>query len=280
MSDTFNELVNQALNEFTGGELISGDARSSKYSQQELLSLLSELENEDTQLAEDESTCAIESDDNEADKNIASDVIKNEKLNLACKKWHRDKELKKIQINRMAFDQNLLPMSRIIPIEHKRLVIELLTRPLRNLILKYENYVNHRIDLLLSPAIPAAIKLAYLKWPWVFQQNPGFLYKTHEKCGEIKTFWVTPSVPYFFKQGTEQEILEERDASLSFYFLEKIDRTILRWYKTKDILADREVMYASKLAYIRGNTYYHLLLLNPFWFEKLYNELSKNENRT
>ena len=83
----------------------------------------------------------------------------------------------------MAFDQKLLPLSDVIPVEHKRLVIELLTKPLRLLIVKYEQYINNRITKLLAPAIPAPVKLAAIKWPWIFIQNPGFLYKTSPMPG-------------------------------------------------------------------------------------------------
>ena len=200
-----------------------------------------------------------------------------EKLNQGASRWKQNRDLRKIEINRMAFDQKLLPLNDKIPVEHKRLVIELLTKPLRLLILKYEDYINSRITRLLAPAIPAPVKLAAIKWPWIFIQNPGFLYKTSSHFGEAKTFWVQPKLPYFFKQGTEQTILEERDASLSPYFLDCIDRAIHRWYSTRDKLAEREVFYASKMINIKGNTYYHLLMLNPFWFEKLYNHIRDTE---
>ena len=177
----------------------------------------------------------------------------------------------------MAFDQKLLPLGDVIPVEHKRLVIELLTKPLRLLIVKYEQYINNRITKLLAPAIPAPVKLAAIKWPWIFIQNPGFLYKTSPHFGEVKTFWVNPKLPYFFKQGTEQVILEERDASLSPYFLDCVDRAIHRWYSAREKLAEREVYFASKMINIKGNTYYHLLMLNPFWFEKLYNYIRDEE---
>ena len=177
----------------------------------------------------------------------------------------------------MAFDQKLLPLGDTIPVEHKRLVIELLTKPLRLLIVKYEQYINNRITKLLAPAIPAPVKLAAIKWPWIFIQNPGFLYKTSPHFGEVKTFWVNPNLPYFFKQGTEQTILEERDASLSPYFLDCVDRAIHRWYSAREKLAEREVYFASKMINIKGNTYYHLLMLNPFWFEKLYNYIRDEE---
>lgn len=200
-----------------------------------------------------------------------------EKLVKGAAKYKHNRDLRKIEINRMAFDQKLLPLSDVIPVEHKRLVIELLTKPLRLLIVKYEQYINNRITKLLAPAIPAPVKLAAIKWPWIFIQNPGFLYKTSPHFGEVKTFWVNPKLPYFFKQGTEQVILEERDASLSPYFLDCVDRAIHRWYSAREKLAEREVYYASKMINIKGNTYYHLLMLNPFWFEKLYNYIKDEE---
>ena len=200
-----------------------------------------------------------------------------EKLTQSAAKYKQNRDLRKIEINRMAFDQKLLPLNDRIPVEHKRLVIELLTKPLRILIIKYEQYINNRITKLLSPAIPAAVKLAAIKWPWIFISNPGFLYKTSSHFGEVKTFWVTPNLPYFFKQGTEQTILEERDASLSPYFLDCVDRAIHKWYAAREKLAEREVYYASKMINIKGNTYYHLLMLNPFWFEKLYNYVRDEE---
>lgn len=200
-----------------------------------------------------------------------------EKLTQGANRWKQNRDLRKIEINRMAFNQKLLPLNDKIPVEHKRLVIELLTKPLRLLILKYEDYVNNRVTKLLAPAIPAPVKLAAIKWPWIFIQNPGFLYKTSPHFGEVKTFWVQPKLPYFFKQGTEQTILEERDASLTPYFLDCIDRAIHRWYSAREKLAEREVFYASKMINIKGNTYYHLLLLNPFWFEKLYNHIRDTE---
>ena len=200
----------------------------------------------------------------------ADSKTREEKISSSIKKYNKNKDLRKVEINRTAFDQKILPLNDRISVEQKRLVIELLTKPQKQLIVKYENYITNRITKLLAPAIPKPIKLAYLKWPWIFVANPGFLYKTSSHFGEVKQFWVTPKLPYYFKQGTEQTILEERDASLMPYFLDRIDRAIHAYYKAKDNLVKREVMYASRMINIKGNTYYHLLQLNPFWFEKLY----------
>lgn len=232
----------------------------------------------------DDSENIVSAVSNVDEVSVLSDEEKKElrikKLQEGKARYNRERELRKINITRMAFDQTVLPLSERIPVEHKRLVIELLTEPLRILLRRYESYINNRITKLLAPAIPTSIKLAAAKWPWIFVRNPGFLYKTSSHFGEPKTFWVTPKVPYYFKQGTEQAILEERDASLSPYFLDCIDRAIVHWYSTRDKLAEREVHYASKMISIKGNTYYHLLELNPFWFEKLYNHIKKQKDDT
>ena len=187
------------------------------------------------------------------------------------------KELEKIEINRMAFDQKLLPLPEELTRWDKTALVEELTSNLRQLIKRYDKYINARIARLLSPAIPKAIKLAKLKWPWVFVANPGFLYKTHPEVGEVLTYWVTPNVPYYFKQGTEQQILEERDSELSTYFLECVDRAIHRWYEARRRLADREVIYASRLVGVNNiRTYGDLLKYNPFWFKKLYDRVKKD----
>lgn len=195
------------------------------------------------------------------------------KLQEIKKRKKKSKDLQKIEINRLAFDQKECPLADEMTRWDKMLLVEELTKNLRQLIKRYEKYINSRISRLLSPIIPAAIKLAYMKWPHTFVANPGFLYKTHPESGEILTYWVTPNVPYFFKQGTEQQVLEERDAMLSPYFLECVDRAIHRWYEARRRLSNREVNYASRIVTNNLRTYHDLLKYNPFWFKKLYDRI-------
>ena len=164
------------------------------------------------------------------------------------------------------------------------------------MIRKYEQYIVGRATRILRPAIPVSVKLAYRKWPWIFVQNPGFMYKTHisefRNYNEVKSFWVDTKLPYFFKQGTEQIILEERCEQLSEYVIPRLDRAVHMYYKAKEMLSKREVQYAARLLRLDGttvsmgskrprgseNSYYSLLQLDPFWFEILYNELKKQKN--
>lgn len=210
---------------------------------------------------------------NEEKLNLTKEELekkKKEKIAKSLAEKKKSKDLRKVEINRMAFDQKIIPLNDKISLEDKRVLVKLLTKPLRHLLEKYEAYIVMRVTKLLLPVIPSPVKLAALKWPWIFVSNPGFLYKTHPRNGEVKTFWINPKVPYYFKQGTEQSVLEERDASLSPFFLDRLDRVIQRWYEARDRLTNKEILYASRMINIKGDTYYHLLMLNPFWFEKLY----------
>lgn len=306
---SFNLLLDRALSELSENsteealniKLPSHDIGS--YSKNELAQFLAEIEEEDDSLTRTELDLVkpIEEDKlNDECNQIAEDLendtskwyTKNasrlrkeypnllsgqQKLRESLSNWRKEQDALKLEISRWAFDQKELPLNETFGPDKKKLMIEILTKPVRTLIERYEKHINNRVTRLLRPAIPTAIKIAQLKWPWVFIQNPGFLYTTDRRNGDIKTFWVTPDVPYFFKQGTEQEILEERDLELQYCVLDTLDRVIHRWYNARTTLAMREVQYAQKLLYIKGNTYYHLLLLNPLWFKKLYDEITSTK---
>lgn len=207
-----------------------------------------------------------------------------------------ERKLRKIEINRMAFDQDVIRLADTFAVEHKRLLIRLLTNKYHVMIRKYEDYITGRVNRILAPAIPRSIKHAYRKWPWIFVQNPGFMYKTHlsefRNYKEVKSFWINTNLPYFFKQGTEQIIFEERCEELSEYVIPRLDRAVHMYYNAKEMLSKREVQYAARLLKLDGttvsmgmrkprgseNSYYSLLQLDPFWFEILYDELRKQKN--
>lgn len=227
---------------------------------------------------------------------VSAAIDRAQKIKNAQARSVFERKLRKIEINRMAFDQDVIRLADTFAVEHKRLLIRLLTEKYHVLVKKYEEYILKRISRILAPAIPMSIRLAYRKWPWIFVQNPGFMYKTHyskfQDYTEIKAFWVDTKLPYFFKQGTEQTILEERCEELQPYIIPRLDRAVHMYYKAKDMLSKREVQYAARLLKLDGttvamgmkrprgseNSYYSLLQLDPFWFEILYNELKKQKN--
>lgn len=227
---------------------------------------------------------------------VSSAVDRAQKIKNAQARSVYERKLRRIEINRMAFDQDVIRLADTFIDEHKRLLIRLLTEKYHTMIRKYEHYIVGRATRILRPAIPVSVKLAYRKWPWIFVQNPGFMYKTHlsefRNYNEVKSFWIDTKLPYFFKQGTEQIILEERCEQLSEYVIPRLDRAVHMYYKAKEMLSKREVQYAARLLKLDGttvsmgmkrprgseNSYYSLLQLDPFWFEILYNELKKQKN--
>lgn len=268
---------------------ILADSEQNSFTTEELAEFLAEISAEDEELSNTEILAAFEinetrDSDNDKMPSIISELIKDDneneigkKISSALKKHNEEKKQKQLEITRLAFNQSLFPLNSKLTNEHKKKLIELLTEPIRKLIDKYSNFINTRIEKLIFPIIPHTLKIAYKKWPHAFIKHPGFLYRTHAELGPIETFYAIPNIPYYFEQGREQKILEERDAYLTPYYLNSLDRTVHRWHRAKETLADREVKYALRLVRIKKNTFYHLLLLNPIWFEKLFIYL-KNEN--
>lgn len=277
-SVNFDELLVKALADFEKAQS-NPDAPARKAEYKEYAAYLQGMSDDDDELVKSET----EADSDMTRTGLATGEKKmangmsREELHALRHEAIKRKEIQKVEITRTAFDQKVLPLSEEIPVEHKRLLVKLLTEPLRNLLEKYDGYVNRRITKLLLPAIPKEVRLAAAKWPWMFIPNPGFAYQTSGKYGEPQTYWVYPKVPYYFKPGTEQEVLRERDAELIPYFLDSIDKAISKWYATRDKLNEKEVMIATRLLKMGGNTYYHLLKRDPFWFDKLYNHIKQQQ---
>lgn len=183
------------------------------------------------------------------------------------------RRLKKIEIQRQAFDQKILPLEKEFRQEHKVLLIELLTAEHKRMMEKCSQYITNRISTLLRPLIPQTLRNCYKRWPDSFKRNPGFMYVANKEYGENKQFWVVPNIPYFFVQGTEMEVLHEHREE----YLYQIDRVLLQYLYHQQTLREKEVKYATRLLKISKNTYFGLLKLNPFWFDLLYTEISKEK---
>lgn len=185
----------------------------------------------------------------------------------------RLRRLKKIEIQRAAFDQKILPLENEFKQEHKTLLIELLTAEHKRMLEKCSQYITSRISTLLRPLIPQALRNCYKKWPNCFKRHPGFMYMASREYGESKQFWIVPKIPYFFTQGTEMEVLREHREE----YLYQVDRVVLQYYYHLNALREKEVKYATRLLKISKNTYFGLLKLNPFWFDLLYTEIAKDK---
>jgi hypothetical protein len=84
------------------------------------------------------------------------------------------------------------------------------------------------------------------------------------------SFWATPSIPYYFEQGTEQQILSGDKPE----FLRAIDKAVASYYAQEEKRAQREVKYATSLLRARVKTWFDLLKLNPYWYETHFKDVT------
>lgn len=187
----------------------------------------------------------------------------------ALKQKSRRLKEDRIRIQREAFNQGYIRLSDKIGNEKIKQLISLLVEEHTRMIDKYSAYINKRLTVLLNPFIPRRLRICKNLYPDSIRMCPGFLYKASKEYGAGLTFWAMPSIPYYFAQNTEQQILIEHKSP----FLIKVDQSIKLYHDHCTKRADKELKYAS-LIYQKGvYSYFDLLKLNPFWFEVLYNDL-------
>lgn len=175
----------------------------------------------------------------------------------------------RIRIQREAFNQNYIRLSDKIEKHHIKMLISILTQEHTRMIDKYSNYINKRLATLLNPFIPRRIRICRILYPNSIRVCPGFMYKASKEYGGGLTFWATPSIPYYFKQNTEQKVLLENKSD----FLFSIDKAISFYHEHFKKRQEKELRYASLIIQKGVYSYFDLLKLNPFWFEILYNKL-------
>lgn len=247
-------------------------------SDDEFFELLAEIESDDDDMADSEGEIAAEDDGMDgpgaapdAEKEIDSGEL--EKVladDTAINGPPRIKD-EKLRIHREAFEQTVIPLSdKIDNAEIKMLISELVKENTR-MIDKYSRLINARLTKLLSSLMPKGLKLFAGRYPNVVRKCPGFIYKVDGR--KPLTFWASPEVPYFFKQGTEQNILREQRAE----FIPSVDNAVIAFHKNIEMRRERELKYASVIVRKNVYTYFDLLKVNPFWFEIIYRVKSSEQ---
>lgn len=169
------------------------------------------------------------------------------------------------QIQRDAFSQALIPLDEPFTKEQIKILIELLSVQHTNLITRYSNYINNRFTIVLKRLMPVRVIICYKRYPHVMKKSPGFMYSPATNKDHI--FWVTPNIPAFFEQDSEQDlIMDNRPEDLEY-----IDRAVEAYYRHHKERADQELRIAMQLYKKKVRTYFDLLKLNPMWFEIMYN---------
>lgn len=175
----------------------------------------------------------------------------------------------RLRIQRAAFNQENIPLATILKDAEITLLVSLLVADHTKMIEKYEAFINNRLTTLLRPFIPKRLKICERETPQAIKKCPGFLYRASKEFGNEAIFWAEPDIPYYFKQGTECELLQKEKPD----FLVAIDRALVSYTSHKTKRAEKELKYVSIIIRKKVRTFYDLLKLNPFWFELLYNNL-------
>lgn len=190
----------------------------------------------------------------------------------AIKEKARLRKLRMLEIQRDAIKSELLPVYDTFTKAHKTLLIELLTAETYRIMVKSEKYINKRLEELLLPLIPPSLRRCANQYPESVKFSPGFMYVASKEYGEGKMIWVTPNIPYFFTQGTELDIIKDTKPEYLF----RIDKAVATFHRCKDELAEKEFRYALRIKDLK--TYYSLAKYNPFWYDKLKEELLRKKH--
>ena len=242
--------------------------------EKEYLELLNEIEDEDSDIKTESDSIESVIAREDAEDSVTETENKTEDRaeptkRYVSRRWRYSIEevaKRRKDIQRAAFNQDKLSLSDEIPQIELTELIKILTKSLVMATRKYEGWINKRLARWLRPFIPMIIRNCYYKYPQSVIKCPGFLYKASEEYGEGEQIWATPNIPYYIPQGTELDLLKKHKPEMLY----TIDKLVAGHNKYKRELRKRELKYAGILINKKINTYYALLKLNPFWFNKLY----------
>jgi hypothetical protein len=282
-------------------------------SDDELYALIDEIENEDEDLSEEveaaeekiaEEQAVFEGEDDSPEIVQSGELPENLELEAtygedawrmisddrpvlynqdkAIREMGRGRRLKKYRlaeersrIQREAFNQTLLPLDKPIGGDNIKLLLRLLVSTHTEIIEKCEKYINDRFTKLLRPYIPQSLKNCMRLYPNSVKSSVGFLYTTAEMPeGCTYNFYVQPNLPCYFEQNTEPSIIVDKGKSM---FLKNIDKAIRTYNLHTKERAQKEVQYATKIVNRDVVTYFDLLKLNPYWFERLLHHVQNTD---
>lgn len=184
-----------------------------------------------------------------------------------------DRKRKKQEIINEAINSTFTDLNSTLTVEHKRLLISLLTEQYTVCMKRHEKYINNTVEKLLRMFMPRDILNSWVKYKDTMIPSPGFIYEASKEYGQSLKFKVTLDLPMYFKQEVCMDILKEHFS----YQLPVIDKAVVFFFKHKEMRMKQEVKFAQKLAKI--GTFFQLVKSNPFWYEKLVNKLKEDDKQ-
>lgn len=240
----------------------------------ELLSYLQELQQQEEQELPDEykngeswqfvhkDNSLVPASKNEADaaRKKASAIIHEKAV---------DKKRRKQEIINEAINSTFIDLNSPLTVEHKKLLISILTQQYTDCMKKHESYINNTIEKLLRMLMPRDLLNTWAKYKDTMVPLPAFTYKASKEYGQELSFKVTLDLPYYFRPEVCVDILKEHFSKQ----LPTIDKSVAFFYKHKETRTKQEVKIAQQLTQI--TSFFQLVKKNAFWYEALINKLKE-----
>lgn len=242
-------------------------------SNSELSSFLSEIQNEEAAEQQENTTWEYVHENGKlvpSTREAADEARK--KAIITLQKNAAEKKSRKKEIINEAINSTFIDLNSPLTVEHKKLLISLLTQNYTECMKRHESYINNTVEKLLRMFIPRDLLNSWAKYKDTMVPSPGFMYEASKEYGQGLTFKITIDLPMYFKEEACMNILREHFSRQ----LPVLDKAVAFFHKHKEMRTKQEVKYAQALTKI--GTFFQLVKHNAFWYEKLVNELKKQQN--
>lgn len=179
-----------------------------------------------------------------------------------------DKKRRKQEIINEAINSTFIDLNAPLTVEHKRLLISLLTKHYTEKMEHHDSYINATIEMALKKAIPYDLLNIYAKFPDTVIPFPGFTYEASKEYGQSLQFRVSPNIPMYFRPDDCNDIIKKL---LPANRISSLDKAVAFFHKYKNVRSKQEIKIAEALT--RISTFFQLVKKDPFWYDTLVQEL-------
>lgn len=201
---------------------------------------------------------------------MASAKADRQKANKAKSEVAVDRKRRKQEIINEAINSTFIDLNAPLTVEHKKLLISLLTKHYTEKMQHHDSYINATVENALKKAIPHDLLNIFAKFPDTVVPFPGFTYIASEEYGQSLQFKVCPNIPMYFQPEDCNNIIRKL---LPQSRLASLDKAVVFFHKYKNLRSEREIKVAESLT--RVATFFQLVKRDPSWYDLLITELKK-----
>lgn len=203
---------------------------------------------------------------------LASARADRQKANQVKNEASIDRKRRKQEILNEAIHSSFIDLNAPLSVEHKKLLISLLTKHYTEKMEHHDSYINTVIESTLKNAIPYDLINAFAKFPDAVMPFPGFTYKAGEEYGQGLHFKACPKIPMYFQPDDCTDIIKKL---LHPKRLASLDKAVAFFHKYKTLRSKQEIKIAETLTKI--SSFFQLVKKDPFWYDTLVQELKRQQ---